>query len=165
MPDTLLFTAGVTLPVCIMLLAGILLKKTGYIDDHFISVSSRLVFNFGFPAVLFFTLPLALLGVGGTLSLKALGKTSHVSFLDSLAKVALLPLIVVPVAMLLGYEAMELGVLFLMMSCPTAAASFIMAKASGSNGELAANIIVLTTLASLPAVSLGLFVMRTWGVI
>ncbi|MCW7554393.1 hypothetical protein NX722_17555 [Endozoicomonas gorgoniicola] len=51
MPDTLLFTAGVTLPVCIMLLAGILLKKTGYIDDHFIRVSSRLVFNFGLPAV------------------------------------------------------------------------------------------------------------------
>ena len=56
MLDTLLFTAGVTLPVCIMLLAGILLKKTGYIDDHFISVSSRLVFNFGLPAVLFLSL-------------------------------------------------------------------------------------------------------------
>ncbi|WP_051789833.1 AEC family transporter [Endozoicomonas montiporae] len=299
-----------------MLLAGILLKKTGYIDDHFISVSSRLVFNFGLPAVLFFslssldhsepfdadlllftcvvtiagfflawllslkvvaawqdrgvfiqgaargnlavvglalagnmygeagiaqlslmmaitipvynilsiilltyygqdrsqqvspaklikdivsnplimavfagvlfstngleipgvidkvgnyfaqiTLPLALLGVGGTLSIRALGKTSHVSFWASLFKVAVLPAIAVPVAILLDYDQMELGVLFLMMSCPTAAASFIMAKASGGNGELAANIIVLTTLASLPAVSIGLFAMRTLGVI
>ena len=56
MLDTLLFAAGVTLPVCMMLLAGILFKKTGLIDDHFINVSSRLVFNFGLPAVLFFSL-------------------------------------------------------------------------------------------------------------
>ena len=99
------------------------------------------------------------------MSLKALNKTSQSSFWASLTKIVLLPLIAVPVAMLFGYSEMELGILFLMLSCPTAAASFIMAKASGGNGELAANIIVLTTLGSLPAVSFGLFMMRALGVI
>lgn len=314
--ETLLFTAGVTLPVCMMLLAGIVLKQTGFIDDHFVNTSSRLVFNFGLPAILFFslssldhsqpfdadlllfacvmsmagfalawllalkvvpqwqdrgvfiqgaargnlavvglaladnmygeqgialfsllmamtipiyniisiivltyygqdrqqricpaklvrdiltnpliiavlvgvmfsftgftipgvidkvgnyfaqiTLPLALLGVGASLSLRELCQTSQSSFWAGLTKVVLLPLFTVPVAMLLGYNEMELGVVFLMMSCPTAAASFVMAKASGGSGELAANIIVLTTLATLPAVSFGLFAMRMSGVI
>ena len=315
MIDTLLFTAGVTLPVCVMLLAGILLKKTGFIDDHFITVCSRLVFNFGLPAVLFFslssidhsgpvdtkllsfaiwssvagfvvawlfslklvlrqdrgvfiqgcargnlavvglaladnmygevgvaqmsvlmaatipiynvisivaltyygqdqkqsvspgkiamdilgnplimaviagalvgylgitipdvadkvgnyfaqlTLPLALLSVGGSLSMAALKETSHASFWASLFKVALLPLMMVPMAMVLGFHGMKLGILLLMFACPTAAASFVMAKASGGNGALAANIIVLTTLGALPAISLGLFVMKVMGVV
>ncbi|MGI9274166.1 MAG: AEC family transporter [Endozoicomonas sp.] len=314
--ETLLFTAGVTLPVCVMLVAGLILKKTGFIDDHFITVSSRLVFNFGLPAVIFFslsnlgrdtdidyrlilfallsilfsfmaswllslktvsswrdrgvfiqgasrgnlaiiglalvdnmygdaglammsvliaftvpllnvlsvtvlsyyskdsgshfslwqllvdivrnpliiavfcgaafgfsgfelpgvvdsvgryfaqiTLPLALLGIGGTLSLDALMKTSRASFWAALNKTVVLPLLFIPVAWLMGFGEMELGVLFLMVSCPTAAASFVMTQSFGLNAKLAANIIVLTTLGAMPAVSLGLFVMRVTGVV
>ena len=316
MLDTLLFTAGVTLPVCVMLLSGFLLYKAGFIDNHFISVSSRLVFNFCMPAVLFFslssvgdsgpldaniitfallssiggfflawllslkvvpewkdrgvfiqgaargnlaivglaladnlygeqgialmslmmavtipvynvlsiiflsyysqgqkqgialknvakdivsnpliiavaaglsfsftgynlpvvvdkvgnyfaqiTLPLALLGVGGTLKLKALRKASMPSLWASTTKVVLLPLFTIPIAILSGFEGSALGVVFLMMSCPTAAASFVMAKATGGNSELAANVIALTTLLSMPLISVGLVVLRAQGVI
>ena len=314
--ETLLFTASVTLPVCVMLVAGILLKKSGSIDDHFINVSSRLVFNFGLPAVIFFslsgldretdidpqlimfgilatafgffvawllslksvsvwrdrgifiqggsrgnlaiiglalvanmygdagvalmsvlmafivpllnvlsvlvlgyyskdsnsrfrlrsvlvdiirnpliiavacgaavglsgidlpvvvdkvghyfaqiTLPLALLGIGGSLSIKALRETSKASFWAAFNKIVILPLLFIPAAWLMGFEGMELGVLFLVFSCPTAAASFVMAKSTGLNASLAANIIVLTTLGAMPAVSLGLFIMRVAGVV
>lgn len=41
-----------------------------------------------------------------------------------------------------------MGILLLMSSAPTAAASYVMTKAMGGNATLAANIIALTTLGS-----------------
>ena len=70
-----------------------------------------------------------------------------------------------PVAWLMGFGEMELGIVFLLVSCPTAAASFVMAQSFGLNAKLAANIIVLTTLGTMPAISLGLFVIRVTGVV
>ena len=310
--STLLFTAEVTMPVCVMLLSGVALKRWHFIDDHFVSTASRLVFNICMPALLFtsminldinnvldinlvifamvastlafasgwflankvqvkaqdksafiqgsaranlaivgmalagnlygdqgialmslilaflvplynvisvfvlsyftkdtgpvrfsvkkfifdlirnplilaiasgsffalagwqlpsvvdkvgryfsqITLPLALISIGGSLSLNALSKTSQSSLWASFHKVFLMPLLMVPFAWLVGFRDMELGILFLTFACPTAAASFVMAKAMGANATLAANIIVVTTLAALPATAIGIFVLR-----
>ena len=106
------------------------------------------------------TLPLALINIGGTLSLKALSETSTASVWGTLHKLCLMPLIFVPPGMLLGFSGMELGIIYLAISCPTAAASFVMAKAVGGNAALAANIMVMTTLGSLPATSVGIFILR-----
>ncbi|MDX1300499.1 MAG: AEC family transporter, partial [Pseudomonas sp.] len=46
---------------------------------------------------------------------------------------------------------------------PTAAASFVMAKAVGGNYQLAAAIIVITTLASVISTNLGLLVLQFVG--
>lgn len=310
--STLLFTAEVTLPVCVMLMAGIVLKRWHFIDDHFVSTASRLVFNICMPALLFtsmvnldvhhvldirlviyaviasivgfgtaaclsyktgvaaedkgafiqgaaranlaivgmalagnlygdqgialmslvlaflvplynilsvfvlsyyardagqvrfswkkfvgdliknplilaitsgtafaimgwelpdtvdkvgryfsqITLPLALISIGGSLSLEALSRTSLDSLWASLHKVCFMPALAAPVAWLMGFKGMELGILFLAFACPTAAASFVMAKAMGANEKLAANIIVLTTLGALPATGLGIFTLK-----
>ncbi|HBI78723.1 MAG TPA: AEC family transporter, partial [Marinobacter adhaerens] len=48
---------------------------------------------------------------------------------------------------------------------PTAAASFVMVKALGGNDRLAANIIALTTLLASITVTLGVFVLRSTGLI
>ena len=48
---------------------------------------------------------------------------------------------------------------------PTAAASFVMVKALGGNDRLAANIIALTTLLASITVTLGVFVLRSAGLI
>lgn len=313
--STLTFTAGITLPVCVMMLAGVGFKRWNVIDDHFISTSSRFVFNFCMPALLFtsmseldpemlldtrlafftvaasvlgfviawlisfrvvehkedrgvfvqgasrgnlaivglalvgnmygdvgigpmslvmallipvyniisvfflsyyaqgdvhfswgkvardivknpliiavfsglafalsglelpetiesviryfssITMPLALINIGGALSLKALFETSSASVWGTVYKLCLLPLIFLPVAWAMGFSQMELGILYLALSCPTAAASFVMAKAVGGNAALAANIMVLTTLASLPVTSFGIFILKYHGLI
>jgi predicted permease len=49
-----------------------------------------------------------------------------------------------------------------MTSTPTAAASYVFVRATGGNAPLAANIIALSTLLSLPAVSIGLVLLRYW---
>jgi malonate transporter len=56
---------------------------------------------------------------------------------------------------------MRLGILLLMWSAPTAAASYVMVRAMGGNAALAANIIALTTLGSLVNTSVGVVVLRS----
>lgn len=107
-------------------------------------------------------LPLALLGTGASMNLKALRHSSFVTVLCLVLKTAVLPLIGTWLAWSLGYRQMELGVLFLLFMSPTATASFIMVKSMGGNQALAANLIMTTTLVSLLTASLGLFMLQLW---
>ena len=101
------------------------------------------------------TLPLALLCIGGSLSLSALRHGSRNALIAATGKLVLVPLLITGGGYWVGLRGMDLGILFLMSSAPTAAASFVMARAMGGNPTLAANIVALTTLGSLPFTSLG----------
>lgn len=111
------------------------------------------------------TLPLALLAIGGSLSLKSLRTSSAQAFWATASKLVLLPVILTTGAWLYGFEGQQLAMLFVLFGCPTAAASFVMAKSMGANAELSANIILTTTLGSTLTLSAGIYLMRLWGVI
>ncbi len=104
------------------------------------------------------TLPLALLCTGGSLSVAALNLESRNAMIATAGKAIVSPLLMTVVAYLAGFRGMELGIVFLMASAPTAAASYVMSRAMGGNATLAANIIVLTTIGSVLITSLGI----TW---
>ncbi|AXA55672.1 AEC family transporter [Pseudomonas thivervalensis] len=108
------------------------------------------------------TLPLALICIGGTLSLAALRKSGKMALSSSLVKMVGLPLLTTLGAWLWGFRGAELGILFLYFGSPTAAASFVMARAADGNHELAAAIIVITTLMAAITTNLGIFVLQ-WG--
>ncbi|WP_027896427.1 AEC family transporter [Zestomonas thermotolerans] len=108
------------------------------------------------------TLPLALICIGGSLSLASLRASSGLTLSASLMKLVWLPLLGTLGAFACGFRGTELGILFLYFASPTAAASFVMARAAGANAELAAAIIVLTTLGAALTTNLGLFVLQ-WG--
>ncbi|ROO38205.1 AEC family transporter [Pseudomonas sp. 7SR1] len=108
------------------------------------------------------TLPLALICIGGTLSLAALRKSGKMALSSSLVKMVGLPLVTTLGAWLWGFRGAELGILFLYFGSPTAAASFVMARAADGNHELAAAIIVITTLMAAITTNLGIFVLQ-WG--
>ncbi|MDP1007086.1 AEC family transporter, partial [Klebsiella pneumoniae] len=59
------------------------------------------------------TLPLALICIGGTLSLAALRKSGSMALSASLVKMIGLPLVATLGAWLLGFRGPELGILFL----------------------------------------------------
>jgi predicted permease len=107
------------------------------------------------------TLPLALLCAGASLSFKAMQKDITIAMISSVGKLIFIPVIITFGGYLLGYRGMELGVLFLMSSAPSASASYIMVRAMGGNATLAANIIVITTIASLLSTSIGVTVLRS----
>lgn len=108
------------------------------------------------------TLPLALICIGGTLSLASLRKSGDLAISASLVKMVWLPLLSTLAAWLVGFRGAELGILFLYFSSPTAAASYIMARTANGNYELAAAIIVITTLAAAITTNIGIFILQ-WG--
>lgn len=111
------------------------------------------------------TLPLALLAIGGSLSLKSLRDTSAMAFWATAAKLVIIPVLLTLGAWIYGFDGQDLAMLFILFGCPTAAASFVMAKATGGNAQLAANIILTTTLGSVLSLSAGIYLLRVWGVI
>lgn len=105
------------------------------------------------------SLPLALICIGGTLSLNALHESSSTAISASLMKMLWLPLLAAFGAWLWGFRGADLGILFLYFASPTAAASFVMARAVNSNYRLAATIIVITTLSSALTINAGLLLL------
>ncbi|MBH3340183.1 MULTISPECIES: AEC family transporter [unclassified Pseudomonas] len=108
------------------------------------------------------TLPLALICIGGTLSLASLHRSSGTAIGSGMMKMVWLPLLSTSGAWLLGFRGADLAILFLYFASPTAAASFVMARAVGANHELAAAIIVITTLAAVVTTNIGLLLLQ-WG--
>jgi predicted permease len=108
------------------------------------------------------TLPLALICIGGTLSLASLRKSGDLAISASVMKMVTLPVLCTLAAWLCGFRGAELGILFLYFGSPTAAASYVMARAANGNHELAAAIIVITTLAAAVTTNVGIFILQ-WG--
>ncbi|HEX8596236.1 MAG TPA: AEC family transporter [Pseudomonas sp.] len=108
------------------------------------------------------TLPLALICIGGTLSLTSLRKSGDLAVSASVMKMVTLPVLCTLAAWVCGFRGAELGILFLYFGSPTAAASYVMARAANGNHELAAAIIVITTLAAAVTTNIGIFILQ-WG--
>lgn len=110
-------------------------------------------------------LPIALLCIGASLRWSSLHANRRVVLWASFFKLVALPAGVVLLAILFGFRGEPLGILFLMMAAPTAAASYVMARAMTPWGELAAEIIVVSTLLTLVTTTVGLFVLRSLGLV
>ncbi len=111
------------------------------------------------------TLPLALICTGASLDFHALRNSFGGALIASVFKLIIVPLLMTLVGYWVGFRGIELGVLLLMSSAPTAAASYVMVRSMGGNAPLAANIIVMTTLGSLLSTSLAVTLLRGMGLI
>ena len=89
--------------------------------------------------------PLAIIVLGGTFRFSRVGHNRAVLAVVVAAKLVLLPLIFVGSAALLGLRGVELGAFLAMSASPTAVSSFPMAQQMGGDGELAGQVVVMTT--------------------
>lgn len=109
---------------------------------------------------------LSLLGLGASLTKESFGsgrlKTAVIS---SVMKTVVLPLIMVTIAALMGFRDARLCVLFMLFGAPTALSSYIMAKNMKSDAELAGQILLVSTVMSMGTIFVGVFVMKTLGLI
>ena len=110
-------------------------------------------------------LPLAMLCAGASLDWQAMFRSSNVAAWSSASRVIFVPALMTLGAGLFGFRGAALGVIFLFSCTPTAAGSYVMTRAMGGNATLAANIIAVTTLGSFFTTALGLYLLRTLGVI
>jgi predicted permease len=99
------------------------------------------------------TTPLALLGIGAALSFTTLRSHARNATVAALIKTVGVPLLGLLIAVGIGMSQVETRMALIFLACPTAAASYVMAQQLGSDDGLAANIIVLSTLFSVPALA------------
>ncbi len=110
-------------------------------------------------------LPLALVGIGGSLNIENLKRASTLAFSSSIIKIVVLPFIITFLAIFLGYRNDDLGIMFIVFACPTAIASFVMADVMGANSKLAGNIIMITTLGSVFTIAIGILLLKSFHLI
>lgn len=110
-------------------------------------------------------LPLMLVCIGGAMQLSRLRGTGSLAWEATAWRLCVGPLLTVALAMVMGVRGEPLGVLFLLISSPVAAASFVMVVAARGDGVLAANIVVLTTLLSIVTVTLGFFLLSLFSLV
>ena len=111
------------------------------------------------------SLPLALIGIGGFINFDDIMKASFTAILSTIIKLVIIPLTACFIAYELNFPAGDMGIIFIFFGCPTAIVSFIMAEAMGSNGKLAGNIVLMTTIGSIITITAGLFILKQNGLL
>lgn len=109
------------------------------------------------------SLPLALICAGATIDVRSMLSFSGLSMQASIGRIVIAPLLAVAIGLAFGLTGVHMGVLFLMVASPTAASSYVMAKAMGGNEVLAANILAFTTVVSLFGMAIGAAALRALG--
>ena len=110
-------------------------------------------------------LPLALIGIGGSLNLQTIRKASRLAFTSSAIKVILIPFFLTLGSYYFDFRGLDLGIMFILFACPTAIVSFIMAEAMGANSKLAGNIVLISTIASVFTIAAGIVIMKELSLI
>ncbi len=109
--------------------------------------------------------PLALMSLGASFRFESAKEKFKLAISASLLKTVVLPLIMVGIAVLCGYRNEQLGCVFILFGGPAAVSSFIMAKNMKSDHELAAQILLITTVLCSFTMFVGIFVMKSTGLI
>ena len=107
--------------------------------------------------------PFAMVLVGASLTLKSLEKNKKLVLFVSAARLILSPLLVVPVAVLVGFRDAALVGILTATAAPTAVVSVAMSYELGGDGELAAEIVATTSLLSLLTMFLWVLALRGMG--
>lgn len=109
--------------------------------------------------------PLALFALGGALQFKAIRKNLRYLVPTLMTKLALLPLVLVVIAYMIGLRSVELFLVIAVFATPVASGSYPMAQNMGGDGELAGQFVFLSTVISVFTLFGWIFIMRMMGLI
>lgn len=111
------------------------------------------------------TSPLALFILGGTLHFNAIQGNLKYLVPALSFKLVVLPAIMLPLAYLVGLRSLELFLVLAVYATPVAAASYPMAQNMGGDGELAGQLVVISTVVSVATLFCWIFFMKSVGLI
>lgn len=109
--------------------------------------------------------PLALICLGATFKWESMKGRSGLAVCSSMIKTVILPALMVTLAALLGLRNEALGVVLILFGAPTAVSSYIMAKNMENDHELAAQILLLTTIMCAFTIFAGIFILKNLNLI
>ena len=109
------------------------------------------------------TNPISMVLLGASLDIHGIREDRKRVLFCVIGKLVIVPAIGIGGALLLGFEGVALIAVVLMVASPTALASFAMASSMGSNGGLAGEAIVFSTIFSCVTMPVWLFILKTMG--
>ena len=109
--------------------------------------------------------PLALLTLGAQFDFQKFKSSINVTLIASFCRIIVCPAIIVGTGILLGFRSYDLGALFVLFSAPTAVSSYVMAKNMGGDGDLASQVILVTTFFSMFTITLGIYLLKSFALI
>ncbi|MGL4910823.1 MAG: AEC family transporter [Romboutsia sp.] len=104
--------------------------------------------------------PLALILLGGSFKFSAIKDSFKQLMIAVFGRLIIVPGIFIPIAILLGFRDVELTCFLVALASPTAVSSFTMAEQMGADSELAGQIVVFTSGASVISVFLWIFILK-----
>lgn len=111
------------------------------------------------------TSPMALFVLGGTLHFNEIGHNLKYLVPTLSFKLVILPAIMLGIGYAAGLRELELFLLLAVYGTPVAAASYPMAQNMGGDGELAGQLVVVSTVISVVTLFLWIFLLRSTGII
>jgi len=111
------------------------------------------------------TTPMALLVVGGSIDISKVRSRYKPALAVTFVKLVVSPLIVLPLAIWVGFSTEALVVLLILFGTPTAISTYAIVTTMGGDEELALNSIMLSMLFAMFSLTIGLFMMRTLGLL
>ena len=104
--------------------------------------------------------PYCLIVLGGSIHLSQLLGKGRSLLMAVLGKSFVIPALFIPLAVWMGFRGEELAALAIAMACPTAVSGFTLARQSGADGELAGQLVVITTLCSVFTMFLVIWILK-----
>lgn len=105
------------------------------------------------------TTPLSFLSIGVTLTFRTVGRKSYL--ISGIAlRLVIIPLIFVLGGIALGYRGQELCALLILFAAPVAVSSYPMAVAMDADGDFAAQMVAVSTLACLPTIFIWTYILN-----
>lgn len=109
--------------------------------------------------------PVALVALGGILSFNSVVAHRKLLVMSVLGRLIFVPVLAVAAAILMGFRGNELIAVMAVFASPTAVSSAPMAQAMGGNGDLAGEIVVMTSAFCIFTIFLFTFFMSGFGLI
>ena len=108
------------------------------------------------------TTPLSFLSIGVTLKLGSVAKKKCLVS-GVLLRLVLIPMVIIPLAVLCGFRGQELCALMILFAAPTAVSSYPMAVAMDADGDFAAQMVAYTTIFCLPTIFFCTLLLNSMG--
>ena len=109
--------------------------------------------------------PIAFMILGGDLDFSKVKGNLKTAFVVLTIKLVILPLIMIPMIVTMGYRDADLLSGLLAYQTPVAVSSYIMAQQAGADGQLAGQLVVFSSVLSIFTLFVTIFILRTVGLL
>ena len=109
--------------------------------------------------------PIAFMILGGDLDFSKVKGNLKVASVVLTIKLVILPLIMIPMIVMMGYRDADLLSGLLAYQTPVAVSSYIMAQQAGADGQLAGQLVVFSSVLSIFTLFVTIFLLRTIGLL